>query len=222
MNESDEAIQGREVRVTLDADGSIHDVKVVREPVTAEDHLVANMKAVRERYGWSQGELAKRLQAEGQTQMHQTTVSRIEKRERSVRVDEALTIARVLGKSLEALLEPPKSFGAAERLTALGKAAASAALDLQADVIELRSQLEALDAEWRQAFLLLDGGSESGAILLSVRLAMELLGGIKGEEWRHVARESGLGQLVEEADRAFGEGRFVDLMDSSGDDDGKH
>ena len=61
------------------------------------------MRTERERHGWSQAETAKRLSDMG-IPMHWTTVAKIEKGDRSVRIDEAAGIADLFGVSVDALL----------------------------------------------------------------------------------------------------------------------
>lgn len=82
-----------------------------REPqgVLDESHFVENMQRLREQNGWSQGELARRVTELGFTGFHQTTISRIEKAERPVRLSEARGIADAFGKSLDEMLAVPES-----------------------------------------------------------------------------------------------------------------
>lgn len=54
--------------------------------------------------GWSQGELAERLHMLGHENFHTTTISRIEKNERPVRLGEAYAIAEAFGVPLRELL----------------------------------------------------------------------------------------------------------------------
>ncbi|WP_422742151.1 helix-turn-helix transcriptional regulator [Mycobacterium sp. WMMD1722] len=61
------------------------------------------VKAERDRHGWSQAEMAKRLSDNG-IDLHPTTIHKIEKGDRTVRVDEAVGIAELFGVSLDALL----------------------------------------------------------------------------------------------------------------------
>lgn len=75
-----------------------------------EDHFRRNMQKLREQYGWSQGELARRMQEAGWTSFHQTTVSRIEKGERPVRLGEARGIAKVLGTITSQMILPNDEF----------------------------------------------------------------------------------------------------------------
>lgn len=68
-----------------------------------EARFAATMKQAREELGWSQGALAKELVAAGLEGFHQTTVSRIEKLERPVRLAEALTIASVFHRDVQSM-----------------------------------------------------------------------------------------------------------------------
>lgn len=70
-------------------------------------NFAESMRLLREGRGWSQGEMARRLTAAGLNGMHQTTVSRLEKGDRPVRLGEATVIAHVLGASLEDMTAPP-------------------------------------------------------------------------------------------------------------------
>ncbi|MCA4132957.1 helix-turn-helix transcriptional regulator [Arthrobacter sp. M4] len=74
------------------------------EPDVDEERFRANMKMHRERLGWSQGELSRRLIESGWGIFHQTTVSRIESGERPVKLGEARAIAAMLGVSLEKMM----------------------------------------------------------------------------------------------------------------------
>lgn len=69
----------------------------------------ANMKRLREKKGWLQTDLAKHLQSGGLPKYSQVAVSRTEEGNRTVRLDEALVIAKVLDVTIEQLLEPADS-----------------------------------------------------------------------------------------------------------------
>ena len=62
------------------------------------------MQNLRNARGWSQGELARRMVAEGWKDFHQATISRIEKGSRPVRLGEARAIARILDVPLSSML----------------------------------------------------------------------------------------------------------------------
>jgi transcriptional regulator with XRE-family HTH domain len=68
-----------------------------------EDHFAKRLRAEREHRGWSQAEMAKMLSDRG-ISMHWTTIAKIEKNDRSVRIDEAAGIADLFDTSVDALL----------------------------------------------------------------------------------------------------------------------
>lgn len=75
----------------------------------SENYLAARITQERERRGWSQSELARRLQATG-ANVHQTAISKIEKaatERRAISVDEAIAFAKVFQIPLDELLLPP-------------------------------------------------------------------------------------------------------------------
>jgi transcriptional regulator with XRE-family HTH domain len=81
-----------------------------------DKEFASNMKRIREMQNMSQGELARRITDLGVEGFHQTTVSRIEKGERLVRLGEARHIARALGRPIEHLLTPHSEIEPIERL----------------------------------------------------------------------------------------------------------
>lgn len=76
------------------------------EPAGAieEANFIANMAELRKARGWSQGELAKRMQDAGWDKFHQTTISRIEKGVQPVRLGEARGIADALDVDVAVML----------------------------------------------------------------------------------------------------------------------
>jgi transcriptional regulator with XRE-family HTH domain len=84
-------------------------------PEEDDGRFAERMQQYRERLGISQSALVGRLRENGWSKVHQTTVSRIEKGERPVRLGEARAIASALGVPLSRLVEPdPASFVRAE------------------------------------------------------------------------------------------------------------
>jgi transcriptional regulator with XRE-family HTH domain len=84
-------------------------------PEEDDGRFAERMQQIRERLGISQSALVGRLRDNGWSKVHQTTVSRIEKGERPVRLGEARAIASALGVPLSRLVEPdPASFVRAE------------------------------------------------------------------------------------------------------------
>ncbi|MFI5729177.1 multiprotein-bridging factor 1 family protein [Kribbella sp. NPDC051587] len=77
------------------------------EPGTDEALFAENMRRRREELGWSQGELARKMQDAGWENFHQTTVSRIEKGERPIRLNEARGLAGVMDAAVAEMLRPP-------------------------------------------------------------------------------------------------------------------
>lgn len=71
-----------------------------------DERFAENMRRLRARRNLSQGELALRLQKAGLENFHQTTVSRVEKGERQLRIGEAGVVARELGVTLDEMLRP--------------------------------------------------------------------------------------------------------------------
>lgn len=78
------------------------------EGLDEERHFIANMKRIREELGLSQGELAKLMESGGWKGFHQTTISRIEKGERPVRLSEARGLSKALGALVGQMILPPK------------------------------------------------------------------------------------------------------------------
>lgn len=72
-----------------------------------EPNFAENVRFYREKMGWSQTEFANRLQRAGLENFHQTTVSRLEKGERPIRLGEARVIAAVLGQPVSDLWASP-------------------------------------------------------------------------------------------------------------------
>nr|WP_225911130.1 helix-turn-helix transcriptional regulator [Dermacoccus sp. Tok2021] len=73
---------------------------------TADDWFAENMRARREAIGLSQAGLARLMTYEGHEGIHQTTIARMERGERVVRLSEAETIAVLLNTNLQTLLLP--------------------------------------------------------------------------------------------------------------------
>lgn len=69
-----------------------------------ESRFAESAKELRERNGWSQGELARRMVEEGWETYSQMTVSRTEKHERPIRLGEARALARVLGSDVNLMV----------------------------------------------------------------------------------------------------------------------
>ena len=79
----------------------------------------ANMRRMREARGWSQSELARQLQERGWPKYSQVAVSRTEEDARTVRLDEAIAIARIFERRVDDLLDPKSVVDAWARLRVL-------------------------------------------------------------------------------------------------------
>lgn len=77
-----------------------------KELSPSDKSFASAMTTLREARGYSQNQLAAALNRAGLKDFYQTTVSRIEKNTRSVRLNEALVIARVLGTTVDEMLTP--------------------------------------------------------------------------------------------------------------------
>lgn len=83
----------------------------VERPIQSDDErFAASVKRIREEKGWSQGELARRMTEAGFEGFHQTTISRIEKNERPVRIGEARGLAKVLESLVGIMIAPAEQW----------------------------------------------------------------------------------------------------------------
>lgn len=72
--------------------------------------FVRNLARARQAVGWSQAELSRRLKEQGLDNFHATTVARVEKGDRQVRLDEAPTIAACFAATVEQMMLPADNF----------------------------------------------------------------------------------------------------------------
>lgn len=116
------------------------DNKEVSSDYGSEDeaNFVRNMQLLREQKGWSQGEFARRMQEVGWSSFHQTTVSRIEKGERPVRLGEARGIASILDTSTSQMILREETFVGLRKL----EESATKLSKLQRKLLELGQQIE--------------------------------------------------------------------------------
>lgn len=128
------------------------DEKTALQGVEDEANFIAAMKRIREEHGWSQGELARRMTDAGWEGFHQTTISRIEKGERPVRLAEAQGLAQVLGALLGQMILPSdqsKSLRdlelSVQRLNQAAHAITGAVQEFQAESAVVRYQLMELE-----------------------------------------------------------------------------
>lgn len=76
----------------------------------------ASMKRLREERGWTQADLARELTESGWTGVYQTTISRMEKGERPIRIGEARGIARVFNVTVGLMIVPTEERKPVEEL----------------------------------------------------------------------------------------------------------
>lgn len=81
-----------------------------------DTYFAQNMTRLREAAGLSQAEMVQKLREKGWKNVHPTTISRIEKGERPVRLSEAARIAQVLGQDLQLMMITPNRAGAEEEV----------------------------------------------------------------------------------------------------------
>ncbi|WP_281487772.1 helix-turn-helix transcriptional regulator [Ruicaihuangia caeni] len=114
--------------------------------VSDVDKAVArNIKQARERAGLSQAEVARLLTDAGVPAIHQTTIARIEKGDRKLRLAEALAIARILEYRVEDLAESSRSAAlreSYERLQKLVHSVKTLAGDLLHEKLVLATDLD--------------------------------------------------------------------------------
>lgn len=142
-----------------------------------EDRFSQQVRAERERRGWTQSEMAKMLSDRG-IAMHWTTVAKIEKGDRSVRIDEAAAIAELFGASVDVLL------GRGRNNTDLAWAVSKLTGNAQktaADIVSLRERVSG-DLDDARSAGLTDGDlaqqAEQAVILMSaIETALARLAG---------------------------------------------
>lgn len=100
---------------------SWHEGNSLVQSVGREQWAAQRIKTERERRGWSQSELARRLEGIG-PHLPQTAISKIERESdrRAITVDEAIAFATVFEIPLGELLLPPESVQHVETLRGLG------------------------------------------------------------------------------------------------------
>lgn len=70
-----------------------------------DQYFGESVKVYREEKGWSKSEFATRLRTAGLENFHPTTVTRLENGERPTRLNEAAIISRVLGSTIDGLVQ---------------------------------------------------------------------------------------------------------------------
>lgn len=91
----------------------------------------ANLRQLREEKGWSQSELARRMQESGWPKYSQVAVSRTEEGTRAVRLDEAIDLGALFDANVSRMISPPSSrAGQIYELQRQSQSMAEAARDL--------------------------------------------------------------------------------------------
>jgi transcriptional regulator with XRE-family HTH domain len=137
-----------------------------------DDHFSKRVRTERELREWTQAEMAKMLTAKG-IQMHWTTIAKIEKGDRMVRIDEAAGIADLFETSVDVLLgraTPDGAGGLANEIRLARHAATRAQLDIQTSQSSLSETAMALRAAagWQpegDAATLMDGCTKAASAL---------------------------------------------------------
>lgn len=122
---------------------------------TADELFGLEVQAQRESKGWSMTEFAAMLSAAGLSNFHPTTVGRMERGERPVRLNEAVIIAQVLGSTLDDLVVEPlpgdeEVKEAMENIERLSKDAAVTFKRIELWRTMLATTVEELDARLRE------------------------------------------------------------------------
>jgi transcriptional regulator with XRE-family HTH domain len=118
---------------------------------SAEDRFAQLVKSKRERLGWSQEELARRVSVATGTPFHQTGITRIESAKRGIRLNEALILASVLGIELGPLAKTLEDHRKnAERVEAALRAAEEVLVVQQEAAYQIRVESEELQGRYEQ------------------------------------------------------------------------
>src|SRR5208283_4617751 len=107
MGDDNEQIAGDDEAPELGADET---------PELTEERFAANLRAVRDAAGMSQGRLADEMAARGWP-WRQQTVTRVENGRRMVRLGEAKAVAEILETSLDRLTQPTGEMRVVELLS---------------------------------------------------------------------------------------------------------
>lgn len=112
----------------------------------ADEQVGANVRTIRERLGISQTELARRMTSAGHP-WHQATVSRVEIGRQPVSLVEAVTLADMLGTSVDRLTWAPAEARIAEYLNDGAFAVINAAEDVADSVRRLLGAVATVQAD---------------------------------------------------------------------------
>lgn len=116
---------------------------------TPEERFAQLVREKREALGWSQEELARRVSAATGTTFHQTGITRIEKQARSIRLNEALVLAGVLGIELGPLAQTLNDRVRSEQNLIVTLKASQAVLEnLEETAYRIRDEMEVVTARY--------------------------------------------------------------------------
>ncbi len=127
MGDDNEQIAGDDEAPELGADET---------PELTEERFAANLRAIREAAGMSQGRLADEMAARGWP-WRQQTVTRVETGRRMVRLGEAKAVAEILETSLDRLTQPTGEMRVVELLSEWTHQARSAWLAIKESTVQL-------------------------------------------------------------------------------------
>jgi transcriptional regulator with XRE-family HTH domain len=152
------------------------------------------MRLHRDRLGWSQGELSRKLLEAGWTIFHQTTVSRIESGERPIKLGEARAIAAILEVPLSKMLAVVEDSRVEVDLAKSSRDVLAAFMHCCTHISDLISAREALETMVRSAAVqTVAGRSQEAAQVL--RMAADYL----EEATPEIALEAGRKQAARAA-----------------------
>lgn len=163
--------------------------RALRIGEVAESRFIGNLVRFREALGLTQGAMAAQLREAGVQGMYQTTLSRIEKGERSVKLHEALEIASALHVSVDDMLKPTDSFMLAREAERIAGELEGIEEQLTGIADEIDALLsECRDVVRRASWMREDGASEENPELQRAleRLNDFIEGGIDGV-WRRAS-----------------------------------
>jgi transcriptional regulator with XRE-family HTH domain len=123
-----------------------------------EEQFARLVREKRESLGWSQEELARRVSAATGAPFHQTGITRIEKLSRSLRLNEVMVLASVLGINLGPLtVELSDDFQREQTLNNLLKLARAGLKLHQQDAYKMREEMDELTARYQETVERIEG-----------------------------------------------------------------
>lgn len=124
---------------------------------TVEHRFIQRMRKERELRGWSQAVLARKLTEEG-VRAHPSTVAKIERGERAIRLDEVSAAARVFRLTVDAMIGQPQDGGLSDAVEKLPYVSANAAEALRGIADDLLGLWQAVTPREAPPFNRIQGG----------------------------------------------------------------